>query len=405
MKRATLFGTVLILLVGMGTAGCYEQIKMRPIVEKEVAWVHCVLSPDSTQWLELRTLSNNEETVGNIITEAVVRLWEIDDNEKRLSAKDFLYVGDGLWRLDEIAGPDRLYALEIIRPGLDTMSAVTRMPEYMITRNGDKEMKNYSYERGLGIPNQHYSGVECIGEIDEEYRLVYEANGKCRISVSESDYPDIQHNYRHDRPRYRFTGSSGLNGRAVWIYKVGWSGTSWFVEDKLATDREDLADGYNHTGSVFDESALPEALSHFPGVKGQPLHYRYIHFPAGSLTIADTISLSGNFTGSHFGDACPAVAMEYERAQKSYSAAAGLPYADNIFTTGRAGYLNFKVVSEEYDRYLKDVSEYELLREVSGGIIGIYANTNTYTNIKGGTGIFGAEVDSKLYWSCGVWQY
>lgn len=97
--------------------------------------------------------------------------------------------------------------------------------------------------------------------------------------------------------------------------------------------------------------------------------------------------------------------MEYERGQKSYSEAVGVPYEDNIFTTGRAGYLNFKVVSEEYDCYLKDMSEYELLREVSGGIIGIYANTNTYTNIKGGTGIFGAEVDSKLYWSCGVWQY
>ena len=28
-----------------------------------------------------------------------------------------------------------------------------------------------------------------------------------------------------------------------------------------------------------------------------------------------------------------------------------------------------------------------------------------YTNVKGGTGIFGAEVNSKLYWSCGVWIY
>ena len=82
----------------------------------------------------------------------------------------------------------------------------------------------------------------------------------------------------------------------------------------------------------------------------------------------------------------------------------GIPY-DNIFTTGHAGYVNFKSVSYEYDRYLKDVAQFELLREMSSDIIGIYNNTNTYTNIHGGTGIFGAEVNSKLYWSCGIWIY
>ena len=62
-------------------------------------------------------------------------------------------------------------------------------------------------------------------------------------------------------------------------------------------------------------------------------------------------------------------------------------------------------MSDEYDLYLKDVAEYELLNEIGTDMVGIYGNTNVYTNIQGGTGIFGAEVDNKLYWTCGVWKY
>ncbi len=82
----------------------------------------------------------------------------------------------------------------------------------------------------------------------------------------------------------------------------------------------------------------------------------------------------------------------------------GIPYEDNILTTGQAGYLQFLTVSPEYDRYLKDVAQFELLQE-STDIISIYRNTNIYSNIEGGIGIFGACVEQDLFWSCGVWEF
>ena len=187
---------------------------------------------------------------------------------------------------------------------------------------------------------------------------------------------------------------------------VGWSeaSQSWFIEDELATDREDRADGFNLTGKTFTKSRTQEALSQFPDVVGKPLHYKYIRFSGKSLQSNEAFAISGDFSGPHYGDAQPGIVIQMEKSDKMFAEAAGQPY-DNIFTTGHAGYVNFKFVSDEYDHYLKDVAEYELLYDIGNDIVGIYSNTNIYTNIQGGIGIFGAEVDNKLYWSCGVWSY
>ena len=68
-------------------------------------------------------------------------------------------------------------------------------------------------------------------------------------------------------------------------------------------------------------------------------------------------------------------------------------------------YIVFKYVTKEYDLYLKDVAQYELLHDVSTDIIGIYDNTNLYTNIVGGVGILGMETVSAYDLENGSWHY
>ena len=75
----------------------------------------------------------------------------------------------------------------------------------------------------------------------------------------------------------------------------------------------------------------------------------------------------------------------------------------------RFGRMRFTAVSEEYDRYLLDVMQYEMLHVIGTDIVGVYDNTNIYTNIytniQGGTGIFGSIVETTQAWSCGVVGY
>ena len=58
----------------------------------------------------------------------------------------------------------------------------------------------------------------------------------------------------------------------------------------------------------------------------------------------------------------------------------------------------------ERDEDVESGREAELLKE-STDIVGIYNNTNNYTNIQGGTGIFGSCDEQDFFWSCGVWKF
>ena len=54
-------------------------------------------------------------------------------------------------------------------------------------------------------------------------------------------------------------------------------------------------------------------------------------------------------------------------------------------------------VSDEYDRYLKEVTSYEM-RHQEGDLTVLYERENVYSNILGGMGIFGARISYYLPW-------
>lgn len=399
------------MMIVVGVSGCYEQAEIRN-GDKPVPWVHCVLSPDSTQWLKLGYIAKSGSSASPSENDAEVRMVEVSENGHPSASYHFVNAGDGIWRVDMAAKPRQTYRLEIIIPGSDTLTAVTRMPDYTLDLQQDGTSA-FKYVPGLEMKYDHHTDVHYVKERDDNYLFNTTADTRAYQGIT-SDAPryffsigqDQTIRYRFDHPR--FVLSAEVDGRsAIWCYKVSWSEPRqiWLVEEKLATNQDSRVDAFNNVGVSFQQSNLPETLSSFPEVVGKPLHFRYLRFPSGSLSQADTIAVSGDFTGPHYGDARPGWVIQFEQAAKQVAKIMGNPFKENIFTTGRAGYLNFKFVSDEYDLYLKDVAEYELLNEIGTDMVGIYGNTNVYTNIQGGTGIFGAEVDNKLYWTCGVWKY
>ena len=147
----------------------------------------------------------------------------------------------------------------------------------------------------------------------------------------------------------------------------------------------------------------------YPSVVGNPLHYCYLRIPNRGTT--DTISISGDFSGRHYGvgGAFADILPMYEEyiiiKQMIEYMKQGLPYEEPpCLFNGKVGKVVIKRVSKEYDLYLKDVAEYHLLHDVGTDIIAIYDNTNIYSNIDGGIGIFGAESEVSYYWSCGSWN-
>ncbi|MBR5100752.1 MAG: DUF4249 family protein [Bacteroidales bacterium] len=412
MKKKHFSFAMRVLLAFSSLTACYQPIDLTPAEKTEIPWVHCILSPDSTQWLKLGYLVRAGSSASHVDNDAEVLLFEVGKDGHLSSAYKFENVGDGLWRLDMGTKPGQAYQLEVILSGSDTLTATTCMPDYTLDLLSDGSSV-FEYVPGNGMTYDHHTDVHYVKEQDDNYLYNTTTDTRTYQGIP-SEAPryffnvgqDQTKRYRFDHPR--FILSSAVDGQsAIWCYKVAWSETrqSWLVEEKLATNQESCTDAFNNTGEAFTQSGMQEALSSFPEVVGKPLHFRYLRFPPGSLSSSDTIAVSGDFSGPHYGDARPGIVVRFEQTEKQVDELMGKPFKDNIFTTGHAGYVNFKFVSDEYDHYLKEVAEYELLHDISTDIVGIYSNTNIYTNIQGGTGIFGAEVDNKLYWSCGVWSY
>lgn len=309
----------------------------------------------------------------------ILERWDRDENgRRRFLADDTLKaVGGGKYydrMVKNRTGGDE-FRLLVFLPGGDTLTATTTMP---------------------GYPDLFYEGVKTYPLPAEEIRPTeFDLNGKHYV------YPGNGQNCW--KACYQIPPSD----YAIWVFKVSYSeygNDNGFIEDALTTDLESRVDFFNQTGKTYQGHTLLPGEEAYPELLGRQMHYRYLRFSPAPT--ADSLMISGNFSGPHYGRFGPDLVRPMaDQFQEKYTGMLyGRPYEDSILSSGRAGYVLFKTVSHEYDRYLKAVAEYELLHEVSTDIVGIYQNTNTYTNIKGGVGIFGAEFNQKYYWTNGTWD-
>ena len=378
MKRLLQHNILFLLLACAGLTACYQPIDLTPAEDPGIPWVHCILSPVDTQHLTLRYLARPGTGRYEGINEATVCLYSWDHNiDQYVPLGTFSNVGDGEWEMcmpdlaiGKLQDTGQRFRLQVLLPRGDTLTAHTS---------------------SVGL---HVDAV--MTELPEPRTFRFSLHEKEYSFVSKAD---VSHSC------YRVASAT-----PVWASKVGWAEDrgGWYMEEELATNHEDLADRFNRTGRSFTHSEVPEALSGYPGVKGQPLHYRYIRFP--HVTEQDTLAFSGDFSGNHYGIWGPLVAafISVHIAQITVDAVASIPHDTtecNWLVKKLAGKMRFTAVSPEYDRYLLDVMQYQLLHEIGTDVIGIYDNTNIYTNVQGGIGIFGAMCDASAFWTCGVWQF
>lgn len=378
MRRTTILFALLCLLAGLLAVACYEPVDLRSSEDVDIPWVHCILKPGSTQHLSLRYLSRPGEDNYRGINDASVVLsaWSREQYEP---VGAFENTGDGEWTLQlesalfdvYSAASSPSYQLQIILPRGDTLTAHTTIAR----------IKKHVSTHFVQCPTEERAFVLHGKEV---FRYIPEIT---YYSLA-SDYP-------------------------VWVCKEGWSekAGNWsvFVEDELATNHEELADSFNLTGALFNQSKVKAALSFYPEVAGKPLHYRYIRFPR--VSPQDTLAFSGDFTGPHFAGTYSGKLLSYPQdhsLEVMLDTISGQPHdlaECDWLIKERFGRMRFTAVSEEYDRYLLDVMQYEMLHVIGTDIVGVYDNTNIYTNIQGGTGIFGSAVETTQAWSCGVVGY
>ena len=388
-----LLRSILLLLLGGGAVACYEPVDLVSSEELLVPCVHCVLNPADTQNLRLYYLSKGN-VIGRGIDDAQVTFSEYrvdkEGNEKLLREYPFENLGEGRWRLvfmkNRYIEEKALCKLTVALPSGDTLRAKTTMVSYKWRAHSDA-LPTDNIQVAFDAAKGHHKDIEL--DLHGEHIVI--------------PYSSLEGNpSQSDVPQYVIYPSAGT----VWISKLGWSKAEhkWYLEKELATDKEDLVDGFNRTGRSFTQSQDPNALELFPNVAGRPLHYQYLRLPSRGTT--DTLSISGDFTGPHYGVMELPLALLW--ASEVYilakHRAMGLPPEENLLSY-EVGKVVFRRVSEEYDHYLKDVMQYHLLHDVGTDIIAIYDNTNIYSNIEGGVGIFGAEYETCLEWTCGTWDF
>ena len=394
MKRLLQHSILFSLLAFAGLTACYQPIDLTPAEDPDIPWVYCILSPDSTQWLELRYMSRKGAGDYRPIEEADILLSSHDTTTRRFNpVGHFTHVKNGRWKLDTMMTPGLIYQLYIITARGDTLTAQTHAPfEHLIVSPvispGDSLSFEYTFHDGstIHITNKYYDSGSF-------------SNGVSSFFV------------RPDRTSYRLMNSDRSIEQVYWIYKTGYTPSNGrFLEETLATDREDLADDFNLTQACFTESTIPEALLNYPEVAGKPLHYRFLRIPKLNRQV-DTLVISGDFTGVHYGycDALMGGLIASHRAHIDEDRILGRYHDESacqwLFDNNEVGLVHFMTVSDEYDHYLRDIVAYELTHKMSTDVIGIYSNTNHYTNVKGGTGIFGAAIEIKQNWTCGVWTF
>lgn len=367
MKRMGI--AVVLLLCGMGITECYQPVDLTPVEETGVPWVYCILTPDDTQHMSLHYLSLPGKGDYRGINEAEILLSGWNKGSRRYEpVVKFCNIGDGEWEallpLEQRPLRDSAYQLQVILPRGDTLTAYTSIP--------DKPTLSYRH----------------VGPVDTTDWAYLRLHGKDYSFSKWRAYYSIQAN------------------NPVWVYMERWSDASdsWVIEEELTSNHEELADAFNLTGQSFTHCATPEILEAFPEVVGNPLHARYIRFPR--LAMSDTLCFAGDFKGRYIaGYSDLFIPFEqYHIVEDMYYTIIGYPYDPaecEWVTKGHVGRLRFLIPNYEYDRYLRSVEQYRLLHETGTDIVGIYDNSNIYSNIRGGTGIFGSFTEITTLWSCG----
>ncbi len=368
---------VYLLLLQMLLPSCVRDVVM-DAKEKPQVVVTCILTDDQEQKLQLFYTKGASQSEVLPVTEAVVTLFE-----KRWEKNEYKEVGrfkrsqGSEWKLAYRAIPGWYYRLEVEVPGYAPISAEQTMPEVAkVMARSVTPYQSILMSRGLHFPNgQAYEGNVFVPNAEDFKSLPLGV--KCYNVL---DLPD-----------------------PVWIFARNYdseTGEHYIVEE-ICTECT-LVDNFNTTGEYYvapERTDIPNPYvegSHVaklaPQLEGKPLHRRYLRFPAKDLSEAKGwwFMLAGSM-------------QEKYNCKDFYQKYYGDKYGLTNPLSPDEGYIEVSAVTSELDEYLVDAHHKKELQE-SSDLSAIYIRDNTYTNIVGGLGIFGARTVRRYQWS-GEYEY
>lgn len=332
-------------------SSCTRVTDLKPEGRGEVVVV-CVLTEEATQTLTLDLTDIAPPEDRTALSEAVIELY---DETAGQEAGRFLKGEDNDWRLEYAALPEHAYQLRIEIPGRDAVFASTTMPA--------------------------------------KSDIVYYFNFGSTVFYDINSLPE---------------GPLWVMGINQDLLKTG----KRKVAEKMATSLM-TADLFNVTGEFFhaadffpEESVskdpFSDRMAFYPYVDGQPLYEKLFRIP--STQEKQRVAKEPEFYIVNHDLVHDTIETEY---YSCFSVAGYFRtgYYPIMFSGGVApledthGYVLFISPSEEYDRYLQEVSTVKMQRQAVGDYAALFARKNVYTNIENGLGVFGARTDQKLPWN------
>ena len=345
--------------------------------EKPQVVVICILTDDQDQKLQLFYTKGASQSEVLPVTEATVTLFE-----KRWEKNEYKEVGrfkrsqGREWILAYRAIPGWYYRLEVEVPGYGPIYAEQTMPEVAkVMARGLTPYQSILMSRGLHFPNgQAYEGNDFVPNAEDFKSLPLGV--KCYNVL---DLPD-----------------------PVWIWAMNYNPESGehHIAEEICTECP-FVDDFNTTGDSYvapEQTDVPNPYvdgSHVsklaPQLEGKPLHKRYLRFPAKDLSEEKGwwFTLAGSMQGKYN---CKDFYQYY--------------YGDNGLARPLLpdeGYIEVSAVSKDFDDYLMDAHERQQIQQ-SSDLTTIYLRDNSYTNIVGGLGVFGARTVRRYQWS-GEYDY
>ncbi|MGM9761536.1 MAG: DUF4249 family protein [Candidatus Cryptobacteroides sp.] len=301
---------------------------------KPTVVAECILTDKPVQTLRLSfTTPDGSEAA---VQEAKATLTDL--TEERVAGY-FTEDTEGLWTLDYKAVYGHKYKLEIEVPGYELITAEETMP------------------------------IKC--NIKSVWGALYSS-------------PDNIHPLS-----YGSVFESPMDNYIMWVYAMNYNiqaGKREIVE-RICTDAGRV-DNFNITGDNYDPphsdldifGQVRDSYLYWE-LEGYPLHNKYLRLEMepGEFSESNYVfSVAGSFEGDYFHNGVTAKPSERP------------PRNDE-------GVVVATIVSDKYDRFLRDVIYFMHLAE-STELSSIYVRDNLYTNINGGLGIFGAKSEKYLEW-------
>ena len=327
--------------------------------------VECILSEETTQTLRLSLTENASTELRN----AVISL--TDETEGNLVGY-FSHQEGSLWKLEYTARPRHSYMLTVDAEGFDQIVAHTIMPERLAVK-----YSILTHKIGFGY------------DIDTEHNPDWELG-------------------------IRFLIKSLPDG-AVWIYGMNYDYSSGkhIPAQSIATSLES-SDLFNLTGESYYNTYNPQSDSYFDSIYGKTPEFTPIVGQIGGPINYYVYSLPKEYHQSMYKYVVgcplhdtylriPPISENSQRTAadpKGYFSIAGSLQGSSIPSEPSSpdGYLMFVSVSEEYDRYLKDLLKEEARQASNKSFSDLFFRENISGNIEHGIGIFGAKTVQDLPW-------